>query len=104
MNERDRRVVDVLLQLEPGEVTTYGDVAADAGYPRHARCVGQLLASGAADVPWWRVVNAQGRLVPGNEREHAALLRSEGVTIVKDRAVAAPLGRFASSVQRRTGS
>ena len=34
-------------------------------------------------LPWWRVVNSVGRLVPGNEREQAALLRAEGVTVAQ---------------------
>ena len=29
--------------------------------------------------PWWRVVNASGRLVPGHEAEQARRLRTEGV-------------------------
>jgi alkylated DNA nucleotide flippase Atl1 len=31
------------------------------------------------DLPWWRVVNANGRLVPGHEVEQARLLAAEGV-------------------------
>jgi methylated-DNA-protein-cysteine methyltransferase related protein len=94
------RIVDVVMALGPGEVTTYGDVAADAGSPRHARLVGRVLAgAGAGDdlpeMPWWRVVNAQGRLVPGNEREHRALLLAEGVRVRAGRVVDAPVGRFA---------
>ena len=30
----------------------------------------------------WRVVTAQGRLVPGHEVEHARRLRAEGVDVV----------------------
>lgn len=88
-------VLDVLAMLEPGEVVSYGDVADDAGYPGRARAVGRLLATGTADVPWWRVVNAAGRLVPGLEAEHAARLRAEGVLVRDGRVVTSPLGRFA---------
>ncbi len=91
----DDAVVAVLRQLSPGEVVSYGDVADDAGYPGRARAVGRLLASGVAVVPWWRVVNASGRLVPGLEEEHAARLRAEGVTVRDGRVVRSPLGRFA---------
>ena len=31
------------------------------------------------NLPWWRVVNANGRLVPGHEIEQTRLLASEGV-------------------------
>lgn len=72
-------VVDVLRSLRPGEVVTYGEVAAEAGYPGRARAVGRLLATTDVEVPWWRVVTAGGRLVPGNEDEHARRLADEGV-------------------------
>lgn len=72
------RVVEVLRALEPGELVTYGDVAAEAGHPGAARAVGRILAL-SDDLPWWRAVTATGRLVPGHEREQARLLRREGV-------------------------
>ena len=64
---------------------TYGEVALEAGYPGAARAVGTLLSRGATGLPWWRVVTSTGRLVPGHEREHAQLLRSEGVGMVNGR-------------------
>lgn len=94
MNDRDRRILDVIRLLQPGEVTTYGDVAEVAGYPRQSRLVGRLLAVTDEELPWWRVVNSIGRLVPGNEREQAALLRAEGVTVADGRVRSAPVGRF----------
>ena len=94
MDERERRIVDVILALGPGEVTTYGDVADVAGYPRQARFVGRILATTSVDVPWWRVVNVTGRLVPGHEREQAQLLRGERVVVRAGRVWSAPIGRF----------
>jgi methylated-DNA-protein-cysteine methyltransferase-like protein len=89
-------VVAVLRALGPGEVVSYGDVAADAGHPRQSRLVGNLLAARSADLdlPWWRVVNSVGRLVPGSEVEQAARLRSEGVLVEGGRVRRAPAGRF----------
>ena len=92
---RERHIVDVLMALGEGEVTTYGDVAAVAGYPRQARLVGRILQTTDVEVPWWRVVNAAGRLVPGHEREQRALLLAEGVRVRDGRVVDAPRGRFA---------
>ena len=89
------RVVAVLRALAPGEVVSYGDVAAQAGFPGAARGVGAILAgSGGGDeeLPWWRVVNSVGRLVPGHEVEHARRLRAEGVEVV-DGKVRRPRGR-----------
>lgn len=91
---RDRQILDVIMALREGEVATYGDIADDAGHPRQARLVGRLLATGTGDLPWWRVVNAAGRLVPGHEAEQAALLRREGVEVVGGRVRRAVYGRF----------
>jgi alkylated DNA nucleotide flippase Atl1 len=66
-------ILEVARHIPPGQVLTYGDVAHDAGLPRQARFVGWVLAQGH-DVPWWRVVRADG--VPlGQARAH---LRAEG--------------------------
>jgi methylated-DNA-protein-cysteine methyltransferase-like protein len=92
--ERERRIIDVLIALQPGEVTTYGDVAETAGYPKHSRLVGRVLQTTGAEVPWWRVVNAAGRLVPGAEREQAALLAEEDVIVRNGHVRSAPHGRF----------
>ncbi len=80
MTEFELAVEKVLLSLRPGDVVTYGEVAAEAGWPGAARAVGAFLAKGG-DVAWWRVVTSSGRLVPGHEREHARLLRAEGVAV-----------------------
>jgi methylated-DNA-protein-cysteine methyltransferase-like protein len=74
-------VATVLARLGPGDVVTYGEVAAEAGHPGAARAVGHLLARSDGSLPWWRVVTSTGRLVPGHEAEHARRLRAEGVEI-----------------------
>jgi methylated-DNA-protein-cysteine methyltransferase related protein len=94
VDDRERRIVDVILALGSGEVTTYGDIADVAGYPKRARLVGRILANTKLDVPWWRVVNVNGRLVPGHEREQAQLLRAEGVVVRGGHVRSAPIGRF----------
>lgn len=92
--ERERRILDVLMALGDGEVTTYGDVAAVAGYPRQSRLVGRILATTDIDVPWWRVVNVSGHIVCGHPDEQRGLLRSEGVVVTDNRVIDAPVGRF----------
>ena len=74
-------VIAVLNALEPGDVMAYGEVATEAGYPGAARAVGNLMRT-TPGLPWWRVVNAAGRLAPGNETEQAERLRTEGVKVV----------------------
>ena len=92
--ERERRILDVLMALRDGEVTTYGDVADVAGYPKQSRLVGRILSTTDVEVPWWRVVNASGRIVSGHPSEQRELLREEGVSVVDDRVRNAPIGRF----------
>ncbi len=66
--------------LEPGDVMTYGEIAMEAGHPGSARAISGVLKA-VADLPWWRVVASNGRLVPGHEVDHAQRLRAEGVVI-----------------------
>ncbi|MEN8042125.1 MAG: MGMT family protein [Actinomycetota bacterium] len=79
-------VVAVVKAIPEGEVSTYGEVAAEAGYPGAARAVGNLLRT-VPDLPWWRVVAASGRLVPGAQVEHTQRLRAEGIPVKNGRIV-----------------
>lgn len=68
--------------IPAGRVATYGDVAELIGCgPRQ---VGRIMATDAADTPWWRVVNAAGRM-PGHllaeAREH---WDAEGMQLNRD--------------------
>jgi methylated-DNA-protein-cysteine methyltransferase related protein len=87
MSGFEQAVVRVLHSLRPGEVVTYGEVAAEAGFPGAARAVGRILATADHDLPWWRVVTTTGRLVPGHEDDHARRLRAEGVAVAAGRVV-----------------
>jgi len=58
------RLLAVVRRIPPGRVVTYGQVAALAGLPRHARHVGyalHALPEGSA-LPWHRVVGAGGAI------------------------------------------
>jgi methylated-DNA-protein-cysteine methyltransferase-like protein len=85
MTPFEEAIAEVLLSLQPGDVVTYGEVALEAGRPGASRAVGAFLAGSGGAYPWWRVVNASGRLVPGHEVEHARRLRAEGVAVDEDR-------------------
>lgn len=72
-------------RIPRGRVATYGQVAALAGVPGHARQVGYTLHAlpRGTTVPWQRVVNARGevsrRAVPGAELVQRMRLEAEGV-------------------------
>ena len=91
------RVLAVVRQIPAGRVTTYGTVSLLAGHPRAARQVGGVLYGlrhGETDVPWHRVINAEGGISTfkvGSGELQVALLESEGV-VVNDRRV--DLGRY----------
>lgn len=80
-----RRIYRVVAAIPEGRVATYGQVALLAGLPRRARLVGRAMAvlPAGSDVPWHRVVNAQGRISSrgGSPYEHfqRQMLEDEGV-------------------------
>ncbi|MHB8466321.1 MAG: MGMT family protein [Acidimicrobiales bacterium] len=88
----EQQVLEVIRRLRVGEVISYGEVAAEAGFPGRARAVGSLLRRGAVDVPWWRVVRADGRIVAPAGEEQTRRLRAEGVA-VRDGRVRLPRAR-----------
>ncbi|MBM3665941.1 MAG: MGMT family protein [Actinobacteria bacterium] len=71
-SERERSVLARVRSVPEGYVTTYGAVS--PGSPRFA---GAVLAHTAEDVPWQRVVRADGSLAQGARQR--ALLEAEGV-------------------------
>ena len=87
LTEFEVAVLDVVAALEAGEIVTYGEVAAEVGRPGAARAVGSTLRRHGSSVPWWRVVAASGRLVPGGEARHGSKLAEEGVPVRDGRVV-----------------
>lgn len=82
------RVYEAVAALSPGEVVSYGEIAAQVGAPGAARAVGTVLA-GSEGLPWWRVVRADGRLASGKVDDQARRLRAEGVEVRDGRVRAA---------------
>jgi methylated-DNA-protein-cysteine methyltransferase related protein len=76
---RARAVLDRVRSIEPGRVTTYADLSPEA--PRYAGAV--LAACDDPDVPWQRIVRADGSLAKG-ERQRT-LLEAEGVPFEGER-------------------
>lgn len=79
------RAWEFVRRVPRGRVVTYGQVAVALGAPRAARAAGYAMASLPAetDVPWWRVINAQGGIsLKGRGAEadlQRSLLEHEGV-------------------------
>lgn len=68
-------------EIPSGKVATYGQIAKLIGRERNARLIGTALkmSSMYGNFPCHRVVNHQGRIVPG-WMEQISLLKEEGVT------------------------
>jgi alkylated DNA nucleotide flippase Atl1 len=79
------RVREVVRAIPPGETSSYGEVAARAGLPGRARLVGRILAEDGHDLPWHRVLRADGTCAPHIAQEQGARLRVEGVLLVDGR-------------------
>lgn len=81
------RIYAAVRRIPRGRVTSYGDIARQAGLHQGARTVGWALASlpPQTAVPWWRVVRADGTIAPrpgaGRQRRH---LVREGVQVRRD--------------------
>ena len=70
------RVLELVEQVPPGRVTTYGALAAVVG--GGPRQVGSVMARHGAPVPWWRVVRADGTLPPSHDDRAHERYRDEG--------------------------
>ncbi|MBI1318081.1 MAG: methylated-DNA--[protein]-cysteine S-methyltransferase [Candidatus Hydrogenedens sp.] len=80
-------VYAIVRDIPRGKVMAYGQIATILGVPRAARAVGYALkACDAKQVPWQRVINAQGRISGHGERPalQRALLEKEGIRFDAD--------------------
>jgi methylated-DNA-protein-cysteine methyltransferase-like protein len=77
--DREGEVLARVRAIPPGHVRTYGDVS--PGSPRFAGAV--LFGNAEPDLPWWRVVRADGSLAKGARQRR--LLVAEGVPFNGDR-------------------
>ena len=79
------RVYRLVARIPPGQVATYGQIAAMLGNPGAARTVGWAMQAAREGLPCHRVVNASGALSPpevfgpGVQRER---LEHEGVSFL----------------------
>ena len=70
-------------EIPSGSVMTYGDIAVETGL--HPRQVGQNVARISGDIPWWRVVRADGTPAACHDGAAPSLLAQEHVPFVGDK-------------------
>lgn len=79
-----KRIYLLVRQIPRGQVATYGQIAEIVGNCT-ARMAGYAMAAAPDDVPWQRVINAQGKVSPraddwGAEAQRVRL-RDEGIEL-----------------------
>jgi methylated-DNA-protein-cysteine methyltransferase-like protein len=85
------RIWQAVREIPRGRVATYGQVAEAAGLGKQARQAGYALHAlpKGTDVPWHRVINAQGKVSfpPGTRayKEQRKRLEAEGVVFLRGR-------------------
>jgi methylated-DNA-protein-cysteine methyltransferase-like protein len=90
MTSFQEKVIAAVKLIPSGKVVSYGQIALFLDMPRGARAVGWALRSlHDLDLPWWRVINNQGRIsIKGNWQVDAntqkELLLKEGVSVSDD--------------------
>ena len=77
-NPMRRAFYETVARIPYGKVATYGQIAILAGYPGRARQVGYALAGmcEAWDLPWHRIINAQGASRTTRREQVLVMLRS----------------------------
>ncbi len=88
MNNQEK-IWQVVAQIPKGKVATYGQVAKLAELPGYARYVGYTMKNlpSGTKLPWFRVVNSQGRLsFPRDSSQYQlqkSTLESEGIVFIE---------------------
>ena len=85
MSDSYDRIYAAVRRVPRGRVATYGQIAAVAGLPGHARQVGYALHAlkPSTSVPWQRIINAKGMISLRPMRggvSQRMLLEAEGVS------------------------
>lgn len=83
MNPFFKQVYEIVEQIPYGTVISYGEIAKLLGRPRAAREVGRAMRYCPEDLPWQRVVMADGSITGGNYAEmRRGILETEGVVFL----------------------
>jgi len=88
MTENTKKIIEQILAVPEGKVSSYRDIARRAGIPNGARQTVRTLHSMTEkfNLPWHRIIRCDGSI--GLEGEGRALqiklLKSEGIKVSKD--------------------
>lgn len=95
MNPFYKQVYDIVAQIPPGKVISYGGIARMLNRPRAAREVGRAMRICPDGLPWQRVVMQDGTIAGGHYAEiRKAMLESEGVSFLHDGRVDMDISRW----------
>ncbi|MCL2807924.1 MAG: methylated-DNA--[protein]-cysteine S-methyltransferase [Coriobacteriia bacterium] len=79
------RVYEIVRSIPYGKVMSYGQIAAAIGQPHAARSVGWAMSCCPDDLPWQRVVRADGSVAGGAYAQlRRKLLTEEGINFLCD--------------------
>jgi methylated-DNA-protein-cysteine methyltransferase-like protein len=85
MNSFYKQVYEIVEQIPLGTVISYGQIARILGRPRGARMVGWAMRHCPENLPWQRVVMADGSITGGVYADiRKELLIKEGVPFLPD--------------------
>ena len=73
-------VYEVVRSIPPGRVMSFGSVAAAVG-SRAPRAIGRIMAHSGDALPWWRVVYADGHILPAYYAEALQHYEAEGTPL-----------------------
>ena len=79
------RVYNVVARIPSGKVVSYGQIAWMLGEPRSARKVGWAMSRCPEELPWQRVVMADGSVAGGVfASQRREMLEAEGIAFLPD--------------------
>ena len=78
-----KRVYQIVERVPCGKVASYGQIARMAGSPRAAKQVGYAMRRCPSELPWHRIVRANGSIAVGVcESFCRAMLEAEGISFL----------------------
>ena len=88
MTQTTQRIIEQILAVPKGKVSSYRDIAARAGLQNGARQTVRVLhtMSEKHNLPWYRIIRSDGKIaLEGEGRKlQITLLRAEGINVSKD--------------------